>query len=135
MNEKIMVFEEWFNSHEFNHLKTGSHKERCEIAWNARNLEIDSLKTQLKEKDEQVEKLQAIIDDVDDPYCFTTYCSGLIKEHDDEVKQKDAEIEKKDELLKEAIEILNNCLCMTPLNAFERGDLIKDFLNKMEAGK
>ena len=54
----IKSFEEWFNSHEFNSFKTGSHKERCEIAWNARQSEIDSLKAQLKEKDEQIEKMR-----------------------------------------------------------------------------
>ena len=55
--------------------------------------EIDSLKDQLKEKDEQIKKLQSIIDDVDDAYCFTTYCTGMRYEFDEQLKQKDAEIE------------------------------------------
>ena len=93
--------------------------------------ENEKLKAQLKEKGERIEKLQEIIDDVDDPYCFTTYCSGLIKEHDDEVKQKDAEIEKKDALLKEAVEVIKNLPC----NDREDVRIAKDFLNKMEAGK
>ncbi len=59
---KITSFDEWFNNHEFNHFKTGSHKERCEIAWTAcakmKNEEINRLIKENEELKKQIAKLK-----------------------------------------------------------------------------
>lgn len=63
MTDKIMSFDEWFKSEP--NLET-REKSSARIAWDAcnemheyqYNEEIDSLKAQLKEKDEQIEKMK-----------------------------------------------------------------------------
>ena len=80
MSEKINSFEDWFNNHEFNHLKTGSHKERCEIAWTAC----------AKMKDEEIDKLQKELKDARSAYDhFSFEYRNLDKSWSDYKKEND----------------------------------------------
>lgn len=63
---------------------------------------IKKLQSQLTTERAKSSSLQKIIDEVDDTYCFTNYCTGLRAEHERQLK---AEQEKVKKLVKRLVEI------------------------------
>lgn len=77
---------------------------------------ISSLQKELEAERAKSKKLQPIIDEVDDTYCFTTYCTGLRAEHERQLK---AEQEKVRKLIKFTRQIKADCVCGEGLDAIE----------------
>ena len=63
------------------------------------------LESQLLAERAKSSSLQKIIDEVDDTYCFTTYCTGLRAEHERQLKAEQEKVKK----LKEALGFYGDC--------------------------